>query len=94
MINILAGAVTMGFVTAALFFLRFWRKTGDRLFVAFAAGFALLAANQLLAAVIEAGGERTPFVYTLRVLGFLLILWAIVDKNMRHAEEKRRKDRR
>lgn len=31
---------------------------------------------------MEAGDERTPYVYSLRVLGFLLILWAIVDKNM------------
>ena len=31
-----SGAITMGFVVAGLFFLRFWRRTGDGLFVAFA----------------------------------------------------------
>ena len=41
MIEYLAGAVTLGFAVAALFFLRFWRRTGDRLFMAFAAAFAL-----------------------------------------------------
>jgi len=80
-IDFLAGAATLGFLAAALFFLRFWRRTADRLFLAFAAAFFLLALNQVLAAMLEAGDERTPFVYGLRVLGFLLILWAIVDKN-------------
>jgi hypothetical protein len=82
MIDFLAGAAALGYALAAVFFLRFWRTTRDRLFLAFCAGFVLLAANQVLAALLEAGDERTPFVYSLRVLGFLLILWAIVDKNL------------
>ena len=81
MIDFLAGAVTLGYAVAAVFFLRFWRKTGDRLFLAFALAFVLLGLNQVLAAVLEFGDERTPYVYTLRVLGFLMILWAIIDKN-------------
>jgi len=86
MIDFLAGAVTAGYAAATLFFLRFWRTTSDRLFLAFAAAFLLLALNQVLAAYLEAGDERTPFVYTLRVLGFLLILGAIVDKNVSRAK--------
>jgi Family of unknown function (DUF5985) len=82
MIDFLAGAVTLGYSAAAVFFLRFWRRTEDRLFFAFSAAFLLLALNQVLAAFLEAGDERTPYVYSLRVLGFLLILWAIVDKNV------------
>jgi hypothetical protein len=82
MIDFLAGAVTLGYSVAAVFFLRFWRKTADRLFLAFAAAFVLLAVNQVLAAVLEFGDERTPYVYSLRVLGFLLILWAVIDKNL------------
>lgn len=77
----LGGAITMGFLIAGLFFLRFWRKTDDRLFLAFAAAFVLLALNQLLATFIGFGDERVVYVYSLRVLGFLLILWAIFDKN-------------
>jgi hypothetical protein len=82
MIDFLAGAATLGYSAAAVFFLRFWRTTRDRLFLAFSVAFMLLAANQVLAALIEAGDERTPYVYALRVLGFLLILAAIVDKNI------------
>jgi len=82
MIDFLAGAATLGYAVAAIFFVRFWRRTRDRLFLAFAAAFALLAVNQVLATLLESGDERTPFVYSLRVLGFGLILWAIVDKNL------------
>ena len=83
MIDFLAGAAALGYAIASVFFLRFWRRTADRLFLAFAAAFALLASNQVLATMLEAGDERTPYVYTLRVLGFVLILAAIVDKNLR-----------
>ena len=82
MLEFVAGAVAMGFLVASGFFVRFWRRTRDRLFLAFALAFALLALNQLLAALLEAGDERTPFVYLLRVLAFVLIMLAIVDKNV------------
>lgn len=82
LLSYMAGAVTLGFIVASAFFLRFWRKTGDRLFLAFAAAFALLSANQILAAFLGAGNELTPFTYVLRVLGFVLILAAIIDKNI------------
>jgi hypothetical protein len=89
MIDFLAGAAALGYAIAGMYFVRFWRTTRDRLFLAFAAAFALLAANQVLAALLEAGDERTPFVYSLRVLGFLLILAAIVDKNLLSTSRRR-----
>jgi hypothetical protein len=76
------GAVTLGYLVAATFFLRFWRKTADRLFLAFAIAFGLLAVNQGFAIFLDAGDESTAFAYGLRVLGFVLILAAIVDKNL------------
>jgi hypothetical protein len=78
----LAGALTLAFLVASAFFLRFWRRTHDRLFLAFAAAFVLLALNQVFATLLGAGDERTAYAYLLRVLGFVLILWAIVDKNV------------
>ena len=36
LLSFLAGATTMGFCVAALFFLRFWRNTRDGLFLSFA----------------------------------------------------------
>jgi len=82
MIEYISGAVTLGYLVATLFFLRFWRRTGDRLFVAFSIAFALLTLNQALAQWIGAADERVGYTYLLRVLGFVLILGAIVDKNI------------
>jgi Family of unknown function (DUF5985) len=82
MIEFLSGALTMGFVIGALFFLRFWRRTAERLFLAFAAAFLLLALNQALALWLGAADERVGYTYLLRVLGFVAILGAIIDKNV------------
>jgi hypothetical protein len=81
-IEFLAGAVTLGFLLAAVFFLRFWRRTSDRLFLAFAVAFFLLALNQAAAQWLGAADERVGYAYLLRVIGFVLILAAIVDKNV------------
>lgn len=82
MIEFLSGAVTLGYLIAALFFLRFWRRTADRLFITFALAFVLFALNQGLAHAFAVYHEPTSFVYALRVLGFVLILYAIIDKNL------------
>jgi hypothetical protein len=82
LLDYLAGAVTLGHLIAGVFFFRFWSKTADRLFLAFAAAFWLLALNQGVATFLAAGDERSVYAYSLRVLGFVLILWAIVDKNL------------
>ena len=82
MIEFLSGAVTFGYLVAALFFARFWKRTHDRLFIAFAIAFVLLALNQALAQWLGAADERVGYTYLLRVLGFVLILVAIVDKNI------------
>ena len=82
-IPFLSGAVTFGFLVAGLFFLRFWRKTRDGLFLAFAAAFVLLGVNQAL--LVFSGipvEERSP-IYLLRLTAFLLIIVAIVRKNAR-----------
>jgi hypothetical protein len=88
-VDFLSGALTLGFFVAAAFFLRFWRRTHDRLFLAFAAAFTLLAVNQALAAFLGAGDELTPYTYVLRVLGFVLILYAIIDKNVSSGRKPR-----
>jgi hypothetical protein len=81
MIEFLAGALTLGYLVAAGFFLRYWRKTSDRLFLAFALAFMMFALNQLLGAALVVVTEPNSLIYILRVLGFIIILGAIVDKN-------------
>jgi hypothetical protein len=83
MIEFLSGAVTFGYLVAAGFFLRFWRRTADRLFLAFAAAFVLFALNQFFAAALVVVSEPSSLIYVLRVMGFVLIIAAIVDKNVR-----------
>jgi len=78
----MGGAVTLGYLVAGAFFLKFWRKTRDRLFLVFGIAFGLLAINQILAMAIDAGDENVVYAYLLRVLGFVLILVAIADKNI------------
>ena len=69
----LAGAIAMGFAVAALFFLRFWRRTRDVLFLAFAAAFALLAANHALIALSGAPREEQSPYFLLLALGQALL---------------------
>ena len=79
----LSGAVTTGFVIAGLFFLRFWSRTRDGLFLAFAFAFWLLGLNQGLIALTEMPvEERTPL-YLIRLAAFGLIIVSIWKKNRR-----------
>ena len=82
MIEFLSGAVTLGCLVAAAFFVRFWRKTSDGFFLAFAVAFVCLALNHALAQWLGAADERVGYTYLLRVLAFLTILGAIVAKNL------------
>lgn len=81
-IEFLSGALTFAFLVAAGYFLRFWRRTADRLFLHFAMAFALFASNQIVTSLILIADERRGYAYILRVLGYVLILFAIVDKNV------------
>lgn len=74
-----AGALTAGYLVIALFFSRFRRESGDRLFTAFAAAFLLLAVQRF--ALFYYTAEAGLWLYTLRLIAFLLILFAIFDKN-------------
>lgn len=75
------GVIVMGYLLAGLFFLRFWRDTRDRLFAVFAAAFWLFGLQRLLLSVIDVEAEHEALFYLLRLVGFLLIIWAVVDKN-------------
>jgi hypothetical protein len=77
----LLGAITLGTVMAGLFFLRFWRVTGDRLFLFFALAFFVEGVSRILMALSGAGSEEDPSIYLLRFISYGLIVWAIVDKN-------------
>lgn len=71
--------VTACFV-AGLFFLRFWRRTRDRLFLIFATAFWMLGLNWLALAFTTRDEVQTRW-YVVRLAAFLLILAAVIDKN-------------
>jgi len=77
----LNGIIVMGHASAGLFFLRFWHKTHDRLFSMFAIAFWLLGVIRIAMVVLGQPGED-HFLYWLRFVAYLLILIAIVDKNI------------
>jgi hypothetical protein len=81
--DLVMGAIAMASAVAALFFLRFWRDTGDRLFAMFAAAFILLGVTRIGLALSQSHFEGQTYWYWVRLAAFLLILVAIVDKNRR-----------
>ena len=83
LLTFLSGAITLGFLIAALFFLRFWRRTHDGLFIAFAAAFALLALNQALLVFTDIPVEERSGLYLLRLSAFAIIIGSIWSKNRR-----------
>ena len=85
LLDFLSGAVTFGFLLSGLFFLRFWKRTHDPLFLAFAAAFFLLGVGQGLLALANIPVEERSWLYLFRLVAFALILIAIVRKNSRRA---------
>lgn len=79
--TMLLGANAMAALVASLFFLRFWRDTHDRFFLFFAIAFFLDVINRVALALATIPKETEPFFYLARLLSFIIILAAIVDKN-------------
>jgi hypothetical protein len=81
--DFLSGAITMGFVVAGFFFLRFWKRTRDSLFLAFAAAFWLLGLAQALLTFTDIPVEERSWLFLVRLAAFSLILVSIWRKNRR-----------
>ncbi|HKP74437.1 MAG TPA: DUF5985 family protein [Longimicrobiaceae bacterium] len=77
----ISGLLVAGDAVAGLFFLRFWRRSGDRLFAWFAAAFWLLGAQRAALAALQPGEQGATWLYVVRLVAFLLILAAVIDKN-------------
>ena len=79
--DFLSGAVALGFLICGLFFLRFWWRTRDQLFMAFAIAFALLGMGQAILALANIPTEERGSLYLIRLVAFALIIVAILRKN-------------
>lgn len=76
-----SGLLTAGYLVIGLYFLRFWRQSADRLFAFFAFAFLLLAIQRSLLTLSSATDDTAVWLYGLRAFAFLIIIYAIVDKN-------------
>ena len=81
MFDFVSGLITMGFLVSGMFFLRYWTRTRDILFAAFAVAFWMLAANQAFLVFVRIPLEERSWLYLLRLGAFVLILAAIAVKN-------------
>jgi hypothetical protein len=79
--EMLIGGIGVAAFVAGLFFMRFWRATGDRFFVLFAAAFWIEGAHRVLIYQWAGNDEASPLYYLPRLLAYGLIIAAIVDKN-------------
>jgi hypothetical protein len=79
--QLLSGIIACGSFVAALHFFKSWRRSGDPLLGLFAAAFAVFAANGVALGLTDPDAEVRVYLYTVRLIGFVLILVAIIDKN-------------
>jgi hypothetical protein len=79
----LLGIIVTASLVAGAYFLRFWRRTGDPLFLGFGAAFLIEGGNRVSFLFVESPEEGDPVVYAVRLSSYLLILVAIAYKNRR-----------
>jgi hypothetical protein len=79
--ELISGAIIMAYLVAGLYFLRFWKESADRLFMIFGIAFWVLGGQRILLFALAGNDQAHPFIYGVRLLAFLLILGAILDKN-------------
>ncbi len=77
----LAGAFVVACVAVALFYLRYWRKTRERLFATLAVAFVMLAVERSVLGFVPSQIEGRHLIYLARLAAFLLIIVGVVDKN-------------
>lgn len=77
------GCIATAFVIAGVFFLRYWKDTCDRLFCLFALAFIILGLNRGMLVALAQSNEDISHLYLVRLAAFLILIAAIVDKNLR-----------
>lgn len=76
-----SGALTALYAVIALYFYKFRVRSGDRLFTLFATAFLILSGQRLVLTVAREWGENSALLYGMRLLAFVIIVYAIIDKN-------------
>jgi hypothetical protein len=79
----LFGTNTMGFIVVAVYFLRFWTRTRDLLFLLFSLSFGVQAVAEVAFAFAAVPNESRPEFYWPRMVAYTLILAGIAHKNLK-----------
>ena len=82
MSGFLNGVTTAACLALGLLFFRLWRDTRDRFFGLFGLAFWMLAFNAIVVFWAAEANEHKHYFYLVRLGAFLLIIAAIVDKNL------------
>jgi len=75
-----AVSATAAWVSATIF-LRYWRESRDMLFALFAVAFTLLGLSWALLSILNPDRDASPYIYGLRLVAFLLLIAAVIQKN-------------
>jgi hypothetical protein len=81
MYGFLAGIIATASFISGIYFLRFWKSTDDRFFLIFALAFWMMALDRIVLVTLNNSNEYSYQLYVIRLIAFVLILVAIIDKN-------------
>lgn len=81
-------AIVLGSWAIALFFLRFWKGTRERLFACFALSFFIFGVERIVLLITMP--EHSPRIYLIRLTAFLVLLYGIYEKNRSHKSVRRK----
>ncbi len=78
----LSGAFALCAVAVGFFFVRYWRRSHERIFLLLAIAFYMLALERTVLAFVPASLDGRHWIYLARLLAFALLIVGIVDKNL------------
>lgn len=79
----LLGVISTLSLVSAAFFIRFWRKTREWLFLAFGLAFLIEGLNRMSFLSLDDPQGGNIVAYSIRLVSYLLILAAIAHRNRR-----------
>jgi uncharacterized membrane protein HdeD (DUF308 family) len=77
----LVGVISACSFLAGLYFLKFWNRTHDSLFLCFSIAFFIEGVNRVATLHVQHPNEGNPWTYVVRLVAFIIILGGILEKN-------------
>lgn len=83
----LLGIIVTASILSGIFFLKFWKRTREFLFLAFAVAFITEGLSRVAVLLLAKPNEGSPWIYLVRLFASLFILTAILKKNYGKARQ-------